>query len=545
VRLRATLLLCAAAAACASYRLLPLPDPAPGALSPLPVRYEKTKLLLFKSVGEDAAPDALLSSGRALVATVTRPDSGVYTSGDAGRSWTLARVPAAGFAEVASDPRDPRRIFARAGSGVWRTADGGQTWSVSVPGGERIDALALGPDGTVYAGGRGRLFVSADGQAWKALSPQIPAKVWRARSILPDPAHPARVYLAVRTEPAEQKDLLTRFAALLQFSSDEALSALALADAHDAAPRSVSWGAPGDGVYVTHDGGALWTRTGLALDAWLALHGGALYAVAADPILRAASLVRRYPDLAGLTERQLRGDRADSASLRAACAWPGRDRLLAGPIGAALVFRSADSGATWARVEEPALPLAIALRAVLEQQGEDRPRVEARPEEPEEKRPMVPPPENWRTDVMGGRTRLPQRGAPAPAPRFRPGRRFTTQTALAFVDPARLLAQFNAGLPLTGVSGEVAYAPTQAHWDLLVAALASESASEGEISLGPAVPAYKETSFQLLRTPDAGATWTPLGAALPPGYPAYIAAAPEPIILLQGGASRRAWRIAP
>jgi len=54
------------------------------------------------------------------------------------------------------------------------------------------------------------------------------------------------------------------------------------------------------------------------LDAWIALHDGALYAAAAEPILQAAALMRRYPDLAGAADRQMKGGGVTPAVLREA-----------------------------------------------------------------------------------------------------------------------------------------------------------------------------------------------------------------------------------
>ena len=53
---------------------------------------------------------------------------------------------------------------------------------------------------------------------------------------------------------------------------------------------------------------------------------------------------------------------------------------------------------------------------------------------------------------------------------------------LAFVDPLRLLARYNGGMALSGVSGGAAYAATEAWWDALADAMARQSEGEGEIS---------------------------------------------------------------
>src|SRR5207302_9281648 len=45
------------------------------------------------------------------------------------------------------------------------------------------------------------------------------------------------------------------------------------------------------------------------------------------------------------------------------------------------------------------------------------------------------------------------------------------EVLLSFVDPMRLVARFNASLPVSGVADTVAYAATQPYWDALVKAL--------------------------------------------------------------------------
>jgi hypothetical protein len=122
----------------------------------------------------------------------------------------------------------------------------------------------------------------------------------------------------------------------------------------------------------------------------------------------------------------------------------------------------------------------------------------------------------------------------------------SAQTMLSFVDPARLLARFNAGLQLGGISGGVAYAPTQAYWDALVAAVAAESGAEGEISLGPGLPDFPSgAAFEVLRTQDGAATWQVVQAqrVLAPNgivaYPESVAATAGQAFFVVAGRGRR------
>jgi hypothetical protein len=336
---------------------------------------------------------------------------------------------------------------------------------------------------------------------------------WRARSIAVDPAQPRTVYLSLRSS---QADLLARVSALLDWGSDEALAALRLVDSRDPAAREYSFG---DGaVYATNDGGTLWRKTALSMDAWLVAREGVIHAVAADPLLQAAALARRYPDLAAVLGRQLHGAPADPASLRAACAWPGRERLLAGPLGAAVVFR-AEAGA-WARVVDPAPALLAALRPAVE---ERRAVTEARP-------PPRPVMSQTYVPIGRGPPRVPS-SLPPPAPRRPPARALAAETLLSLLDPVRLLSRFNAGLPLTGVDGQYAYVPAERFWNELMEAMVKESAEEGEISLGPAAPRTPVFSF----LHSAGGAWKEVPETPSRGYPAGIAAAPGQVFLVISG----------
>jgi hypothetical protein len=498
--------------ACATYRVLPVPPP-PAGFSALAVQYEQTRFFLFHSIKDDTVFERIFAGPGVLIATVLQPDTGVYASSDGGLDWSFARLPA--------DDEDPRvfrevlfgeqRIVARSASRLWQSDDGGRSWTATpLPGG--VDAAALASDGTIYAAGQGRIFVSS-GQGWKALSVQGAPPDWRARSIAVDPAQPRTVYLSLRSS---QADLLARVSALLDWGSDEALAALKLVDSRDPAAREYSFG---DGaVYATNDGGTLWRKTGLSMDAWLVARDGVIHAVAADPLLQAAALARRYSDLAAVLGRQLHGDRADPASLRAACAWPGRERLLAGPLGAAVVFR-AEAGA-WARVVDPAPALLAALRPAVE---ERRIVTERRP---------PPRPAMSQTYIPLGRgpPRIPPTG-PTPAPRRGPGRALAAETLLSLLDPVRLLSRFNAGLPLTGVAGDYAYVPAENFWNELVEAMAKESAELGEISLGPGAP--RSPVFSFLHSADGA--WKDVPETPSRGYPAGIAAAPGQVFLVISG----------
>lgn len=551
----------AALCACASAQVKPLPAAAPGALQPLPVQYEQTRFLFFRSQQTDGLLTRFLAAGPVVLATLSRPENGLFASSDEGGAWTYATM-SDPPRQVLFDPADPRKITARAGMQVLHSDDGGHSWNTSRPAEGNVDALAVGAGGAIFAAVRSAVYQSADGgKTWRALPLQVQARPpWRVRSIAADPAHPQTLYVSIRAqeEPAspptggarggawvdeQPRELLPRFVALLDYSSDEAVSALALADARSEKPGAVAWNAAGgDGVYYTEDGGGLWKKSGLALDAYVALQGGAVYAVAADPILQAAALVRRYPDLAALASRQMHGDRADPAGLKAACRFPGRDKLLAGPVAAALVYRSADAGVTWARVVDPPLPLAVALRATVENAFW----------EPS----LMAPPQRQQQPQQHLLREVPQRGQQyqgmanpqkSGVPQIFRGSGAAAETLLSYVDPLRLLAHFNGGAALSGISGEVAYAATETRWDALAEQLAAQSQEEGEISLGPGAPADTATAYELLQLAAGG--WQPLTTQLPTAsgaFPVSLAATPRDLFVLLStrNAQGQRWRSA-
>jgi hypothetical protein len=241
--------------------------------------------------------------------------------------------------------------------------------------------------------------------------------------------------------------------------------------------------------------------------------------------------MRRHPDLASAVERHLRGDPPVAATLRAACAFPGREQLLGGPIASAPVFRAVDVGATWARQIDPPEPLVLALREEIERQSWEQPAPPARLRRQRDASPLPPGAPQGRGRAGRSPRAPPRQGVVSAGP----ASTATAQAMLSFVDPARLLAHFNSGLQLTAVSGGIAVAPTPEYWDALVAALVAESEAEGEISLGPGVADYpRGAAFEVLRSGDGG-TWRSI-ESIPPGAPPGIVAYPESIAAADGQA---------
>ncbi|HZR08158.1 MAG TPA: hypothetical protein VFA79_06220 [Myxococcales bacterium] len=518
-----------ALSACASYRALPLEPPAPGQ-SPLALRYERTRFHLFTSTG-DAEVEKVFASGTTIVATVSQPGAGVFVSTDSGTAWTFAPLDDASRDVMFDGPF----IVARGAAAIHCSGDGGKTWQHHKPANAAIDAAAAA-DGAIYVAAGNHLHLSRDcARTWDTLTPQIQGG-WRARSIAVDRRN---VYLSVRGV----REAAPALATLLDGSSGPAAAALAIADG-----QRTQW--PGtDGIWVTHDGGTLWQKSSLPLDAWLAVVAREVWAIAADPMIEGAALVRRSPVLAAALDGQIRGARPDAKTLRASLRFPGRDDLLRDIP--APIFRSLDEGGTWMRMDRaPA-----ALRLALERQRKAQPAFETVAQAAPNPRSAAAPPSGGSRRGRGRRGDG-GRGAERPLPQ-RSARAISSEQFFVLLDPVRLLTRFNSGRSLTSIAGDgvlYAYAPTQQFWDSLADAAAAAADAEGEIAADSAAPPrLAPDGFELLSSMDGGATWSTLptprldaGSSeldiLP--YPVAVAGADSQALFVFAAAARggKPWR---
>jgi len=527
--------------ACASQRLLPAPPAAEG-LSPLPLRYEQTRLF-FSSTRDDLVVDRIFTApGAAVLAAVARPEPALLASADGGATFAFASTSGALVRAVYFDPRDGRRAYAIAQQWLLRSDDGGQSWARCEPA-ERLDALTVAPDGAVYVASGAALFASDDGaRTWRRLPLPISGPAARVRTLVADPAAPGTLHASI--EPPGRPGFAARLASLVDGTAPDAVEALGLAASTDAAARTFSWEDRRGGVWTTRDRGGLWQRSGLSIDSWLLFRDGALYAAPAEPLLEAAALARRSPALAAAVVKQLRGSRPDMASLRPALAWPGRESLLAG--GPWIVFRSGDGGATWSRVVEPDPALLFDLRESVDRQRAAR--VELPPEARRPQRREGAPQRRGRG--RRGRAPPPQQEGAEPQG---PSRREPVEPLLALFDPQRLLARTGGLASLSGVarggSGLYGFAPTEAGWKRLAELLVTA----GELGGGAIDVPPEPGSFELLRSGDSGKTWAPIPSAIdvPAAYPVHVgASASQAYFVLtsrpRGGVPwRGVWRYVP
>jgi hypothetical protein len=569
---------------------------------------------MFKSVRDDVEVERVFVSTvdpRVVLVTATAPRGGVYATGDGGRTWSFAeldmddegdgprasaRGPARLFWDVLFDPRERHLLFARSRQGFLRSEDGGASWSKCPLGsaGDRagqIDAAAI--VGAALLVARGPFLYSSDdaGRTWSRRAIRVGGieqdERVRVRSIVADPADPRRLMLSLHAVE-DGNDVARRIASVVDGTSDLGLAALALVDDQDPRPRRFSLGAGPAGVLVSADGGIEWRRSGLEIDAWLVWRKGAVYALAADPMLEAAVLARRHPGLADALRQQIHGLRIEVSSLRSAFEFPKRERLLLGPLASAPLFRSTDGGASWARIFAPEAETLAALRAPIDRQrggwmdspsrGPGPNGAPARGGGGERGGEGGPPGGGGGGRAGGGRAGGGRgggmgrgrggggrsAGSTPPRQAHPPAREGSAEAVLAYLDPVRLLSRYNADRPLTGVApaGDralIAWLPAEAYWSRLAEAALSASDVAGEISLGPGYPAgdpLPQGPFALLRSADDGASWEPVGASgkdfsdapeggrRPASYPESIAGAEDELLIVLGAFDRdhhRAW----
>ena len=150
-------------------------------------------------------------------------ERGLFRTADGGKSWqkVLYVNPSTGCADVAIDPKNPKRVFAATwdfrrrpdffrsggpGSGLWRSLDGGVHWTritAGLPSGElgRI-ALGIAPSrpSTVYAtieSAKTALYRSDDsGDTWKMINTSfnVGVRPFYFSHLAVDPKNPDRVY---------------------------------------------------------------------------------------------------------------------------------------------------------------------------------------------------------------------------------------------------------------------------------------------------------------------------------------------------------------
>jgi photosystem II stability/assembly factor-like uncharacterized protein len=318
----------------------------------------------------------------------------------AGMRWELLGPANIGgrLIDLVIDPTTPDTVYVAAGTGgVWKSTDGGTTlvsaWSDDLP--QSMGALAIAPDGTLYAGtgepdhggggsyyGTG-LYRSTDGgDSWQSLGLEQTGAIGRIRI---DPSDPRRIFAAAQGRLFDTGgdrglflsenggdtwrqvlDGLNDSTGAIDVAINPGNPDILLAALWDKLrfPDGREYGGPGSGAHLSTDGGETWTRIGAPLPtsdsepgrigvAWADSDPGRGYVITNDRIGNLTGFF--VTDDAGATwTRPLTGEPALDAADGGFAWWFGR--LWVDPGDANHVFsagvpmmESRDGGLSWTR----------------------------------------------------------------------------------------------------------------------------------------------------------------------------------------------------
>jgi photosystem II stability/assembly factor-like uncharacterized protein len=195
---------------------------------------------------------------------IDRPDGGIYSSLDSGKTWTSS-APMQGHSVLALSyaPSDPKILIAGALDGVYRSTDGGHDWKLITPAGSmelhEIESIAIDPKdpSTIYAGTWHLPWKTSDGGAnWHNIKEGIidDSDVF---SIIVDPKNPHVVYASACSGIYKSDSSGTQFKKVQGIPSTARRTRVLM---QDPTRSDVVYAGTTEGLFRTADGGKTWVR---------------------------------------------------------------------------------------------------------------------------------------------------------------------------------------------------------------------------------------------------------------------------------------------
>jgi photosystem II stability/assembly factor-like uncharacterized protein len=282
---------------------------------------------------------------------------GAYKSVDGGVTWRWAGRGLELQSPVSTlviDPSHPSTLYAGQTTGLFKSVNGGATWTqTGLPPFLAILDLAIHPRApqTVFAATSAGLFQTNNGGGrWKRLTQGLPPRLV-ALAVVVDPKSPRRMFAAFQENPPEPGGLFKSLDGGFSWQrvhgnlpDDSFIDLLAI---DPRSPRTLYASTPREGLFKSADDGDTWTRlTGPVTS--LAFHP------AQKNVLYAGNLGGVYRSLdGGATWTRLSQDLPEVIFVNSLLISPTRpSTLMVGvdyPAHQSGVFRSTDSGASWMR----------------------------------------------------------------------------------------------------------------------------------------------------------------------------------------------------
>lgn len=196
-------------------------------------------------------------------------DGQMYTSADAGASWSLVpsfNRPSLYIDHIIVDPRDPKMIYVGAHrhknpGGFFKTVDGGQTWTEAKDlKGEALHSLAQAPKtpDVLIAGTNSGIFRSDDsGESWKRLPTSTTPGLINVESLAIDPRNTDVIYAGTWYLPYKSADGGQTWKIIKTGMIDD--SDVFAIDINPRDPDHVIASAC-SGIYDSRDGGETWRK---------------------------------------------------------------------------------------------------------------------------------------------------------------------------------------------------------------------------------------------------------------------------------------------